>query len=203
MLFLIDGDNNLHNGLHGVDFLSEDDTVLIFYNSAVNITKAKALTQNSKATVQYIPSVRNGKNSIDFQIITELGVLIGKNEVEYAYIISKDNGYLSSISSLKKRYNSSFTDVVLEESIEKCLKFSFIIKSTTKEELCDNFVAEYGEGMGSLMYNHISKLFTPKRGRRPRRKPAQAEAAAQAVTTAQVEAETEAQSNEQRIGFTP
>lgn len=42
--------------------------------------------------MQYVESIRGGKNSIDFQIITELGVLVGKHEADYAYVISQDQG---------------------------------------------------------------------------------------------------------------
>ena len=31
MIFLVDGDNNIGTGLKGVDMLSDQDTVLIFY----------------------------------------------------------------------------------------------------------------------------------------------------------------------------
>ena len=52
---------------------------------------------------QYIESVRDGKNSIDFQIITELGVLVGKREADFAYVISQDKGYAASIDALRVR----------------------------------------------------------------------------------------------------
>ena len=77
MIFLVDGDNNIGTGLKGVNMLSEQDTVLIFYQKGLPLNKIQKLCEGSKASIQYIESVRGGKNSIDFQIITELGDLAG------------------------------------------------------------------------------------------------------------------------------
>ena len=72
MIFLVDGDNNIGTGLKGVDMLSNQDTVLIFYQKekGLPLTKLQKLCAGTAADVQYIESVRGGKNSIDFQIIT-------------------------------------------------------------------------------------------------------------------------------------
>ena len=51
------------------------------------------LCAGTKAQVQYLESVKGGKNSLDFQIITELGVLVGRGEADFAYVISQDKGY--------------------------------------------------------------------------------------------------------------
>ena len=76
-IFLVDGDNNIGTGLTGIDMLCEQDTVLIFYqkDKGLALSKLQKLCAGTAADVQYIESVRGGKNSIDFQIITELGVL--------------------------------------------------------------------------------------------------------------------------------
>ena len=63
--------------------------------------------------MQYIESVRGGKNSIDFQIITELGVLVGRGEADFAYVISQDKGYEAAMSALHARYASTFREVAL------------------------------------------------------------------------------------------
>ena len=79
--------------------LSDQDTVLIFYQKekGLALSKLQKLCAGTAADVQYIESVRGGKNSIDFQIITELGVLVGRREADYAYVISQDKGYAASI----------------------------------------------------------------------------------------------------------
>ena len=160
MIFLVDGDNNINDGLSGIDMLSQDDTVLIFHQKGAALTKIKTKTGKSKAEIKFIESAKSGKNSIDFQIIAELGVLIGKQEVEFAYIISHDKGYDVPIASLKKRYSKAFKEIDLRESIEKCLKLPFVLKASTKNELSSAFIKEYGNAHGNLIYNHIKSIFT-------------------------------------------
>ena len=80
MIFLVDGDNNIGTGLQGIDLLTADDTVLVFYGKGQSLSSVQKLCAGTKAQVQYLESVRGGKNSIDFQIITELGVLVGRGE---------------------------------------------------------------------------------------------------------------------------
>lgn len=160
MIFLVDGDNNINEGLTGIDMLSQEDVVLIFHQKGATLPKSKKEIEKSKADIQFIESAKAGKNSIDFQIIAELGVLIGKNEVEFAYIISHDKGYAAPIAAMKKRYSKAFKEVDIKESIEKCLQLPFLLKATTKNELSTALVKEYGNAHGSLIYNHLKLIFT-------------------------------------------
>lgn len=159
MMFLVDGDNALTTGLNGIEMLSEEDSVLIFHSKGMQLTKVKNRCSSSKANIQYVESVKEGKNSVDFQIIAELGVLVGRNEVEYAYIISKDKGYEASIAALNKRYANVFHEIALKSSIEECFKLSFMLKAKTKGELHTALVKEYGSSQGLLIYNHLKQVF--------------------------------------------
>jgi len=159
MIFLVDGDNNIGTGLKGIDMLSEQDTVLIFYQKGLTLTKIQKLCAGTAADVQYIESVRGGKNSIDFQIITELGVLVGKREADYAYVISQDKGYTASIEALQARYANAFQEVALRPSIEGCLHLPFILRAADRQELCNALVKEYGSAQGCALYNHLKRLF--------------------------------------------
>lgn len=78
MIFLVDGDNNIGTGLQGIDLLTAEDTVLVFFGKGQTLANVKKLCAGTKAQVQYLESVKGGKNSLDFQIITELGVLVGR-----------------------------------------------------------------------------------------------------------------------------
>jgi len=159
MIFLVDGDNNIGTGLKGIEMLSEQDTVLIFYQKGLTPTKIQKLCAGAKADVQYIESVRDGKNSIDFQIITELGVLVGKREADFAYVISQDKGYAASIDALRVRYADAFQEVALRPSIEECLHLSFILKAASRRELSSALIKEYGAAQGGLLYDHLTRLF--------------------------------------------
>ena len=140
-IYLVDGDNNIGTGLKGIDMLCEQDTVLIFYQ------KGPAL------------SVRSGKNAIDFQIITELGVLVGKREADYAYVISQDKGYAASIEALQTRYAGAFQEVALRPSIESCLYLPFVLRSSSRQDLRNALVREYGAVQGGGLYNHLKRIF--------------------------------------------
>ena len=45
MIFLVDGDNNIGTGLKGIEMLSEQDTVLIFYQKGTTPTKIRGARQ--------------------------------------------------------------------------------------------------------------------------------------------------------------
>lgn len=172
MIFLVDGDNNIATGLKGIEMLSEADTVLVFYQKGLALTKIKKLCAASRADVQYVESVKGGKNSIDFQIITELGVLVGKREADYAYVISQDKGYAASIEALRARYADAFQEVALRPSVEECLHLSFVLKATGRQELCNALVREYGSAQGNLLYNHLKRVFqAPEGGEKALEKP--------------------------------
>lgn len=160
MIFLVDGDNNIGTGLKGVDMLSEQDTVLVFYQkTGLALSKIQKLCAGTRADVQYIESVRSGRNSIDFQIITELGVLVGRGEADYAYVISQDKGYAASIDALRVRYGQAFREVGLRPSIEDCLHLPFILRAESRQDLKQALVREYGEAQGVLLYERLETLF--------------------------------------------
>ena len=180
MIFLVDGDNNISTGLKGVDMLSQQDTVLVFYQKAgLALSKIQKLCAGTQASVQYIESVRGGRNSIDLQIITELGVLVGRGETDYAYVISQDKGYAASIDALRARYADAFREVDLRPSIEACLPLPFLLRSASRQELQSALEQEYGAVRGDLLYNHLKALFEvpespaepekPAKASRPRR----------------------------------
>lgn len=162
MIFLVDGDNNIGTGLKGIDMLSKEDAVLVFYQkSGLALSKIQKLCAGTEADVQYIESVRGGKNSIDFQIITELGVLVGKQEADYAYVISQDKGYAASIDALRARYADAFQEVALRPSIESCLHLAFMRRAATAAELKEGMVREYGQAQGQALFDHLQALFCP------------------------------------------
>ena len=161
MIFLVDGDNNIGTGLQGIDLLTEEDTVLVFFGKGQTLSNVKKLCAGTRAQVQYLESVKGGKNSLDFQIITELGVLVGRGEADFAYVISQDKGYEAAMSALHARYASTFREVALRPSIQDCLQAAFLLRANTKEELAAALTRQYGEVQGELAYQHLEALFAP------------------------------------------
>ena len=161
MIFLVDGDNNIGTGLQGIQLLTAEDSVLIFYGKGQSLASIQKLCANTQAKVQYLESVKGGKNSIDFQIITELGVLVGRGEADFAYVISQDKGYEAAIGALWSRYADTFREVALRPSIQSCLRASFLMRAGSREELAQALNREYGNVQGGLAYAHLEALVAP------------------------------------------
>lgn len=173
MIFLVDGDNHLSEGLQGIDLLTEEDTVLIFYGKGQALAPIQRQCENTRAQVQYLESVRSGKNSIDFQIITELGVLVGRGEAEFAYVISHDKGYESAIGALRQRYATTFREVGRRPSIESCLQGAFLLRPDSKAQLAQSLEKTYGQVWGRLIYQHLKAVFADRTPDRETTAPAQ------------------------------
>lgn len=161
MIFLVDGDNNIGTGLQGIDLLTAEDSVLIFYGKGQSTASIQKLCANTRAQVQFLESVKSGRNAIDFQIITELGVLIGRGEADFAYVISQDRGYEAAVGALWARYAGTFQEVALRPSIQSCLRASFLIRAASREDLARALDQEFGEVQGRLAYAHLEALFAP------------------------------------------
>ena len=173
MIFLVDGDNNIGTGLQGIDLLTAEDSVLIFYGRGQSTASIQKLCANTRAQVQFLESVKSGRNAIDFQIITELGVLIGRGEADFAYVISQDKGYAASIDALRARYANAFQEVALRPSIESCFHLPFILQATDRQSLCNALVKEYGSAQGCALYNRLKAIFqAPEPAAAPEEKPA-------------------------------
>ena len=161
MIFLVDGDNNIGTGLQGIDLLTAEDSVLIFYGKGQSTASIQKLCANTRAQVQFLESVKSGRNAIDFQIITELGVLIGRGEADFAYVISQDKGYEAAVGALWARYAGTFQEVALRPSIQSCLRASFLMRAASQEELARALDQEFGAVQGRLAYAHLEALFAP------------------------------------------
>lgn len=102
--YLVDLENTGLAGLTGLEELSVNDKVIVFYGTrtgAIAFDKHVELTK-AKADVTYSKTERVAKNYLDFQLATYLGYLIGSGQERVYYIISKDKGYESCIEFWKK-----------------------------------------------------------------------------------------------------
>lgn len=77
--FLIDLENVKNQGLVGVELLSSEDRVFIFYSESANSLSIPIIQamNNSRAQIEYVRLQRSGRNAMDFQIVALLGFLIG------------------------------------------------------------------------------------------------------------------------------
>jgi hypothetical protein len=79
----------------GVDNLTEDDEVVIFYSINADSVSFELLHRLMfcKAKLSYFKIRRGGRNALDFQLATYLGYLISARSDAEFYLISKDNGF--------------------------------------------------------------------------------------------------------------
>lgn len=95
-IYYIDYENVHNAGLHGVETLTENDCVHIFYKDSdtMQLPVVKCLLE-SKASVRFERVRRTTLNALDFQLLAELFCSADR---EYEnYIISHDKGYDSAI----------------------------------------------------------------------------------------------------------
>ena len=92
--YFIDYENVHQSGLNGIEKLTENDKLIIFYT-----TNAETLTFSiyeklilCKAEIQLYKVQCGGKNALDFQLSSYIGYIVGKHPKCMCYIISKDNG---------------------------------------------------------------------------------------------------------------
>ncbi|MGN1382425.1 MAG: PIN domain-containing protein [Eubacterium sp.] len=95
--FFIDYENIKQDALKGIERLSEEDKVIVFYSEyAQTMTIPMHLQINNSRAEFIFKEVQVGhKNDLDFQLATELGALVGSGMGDEFYIVSYDKGYQS------------------------------------------------------------------------------------------------------------
>ena len=99
--YLIDFENVKSRGMEGVELLTEEDTVCIFYSDnadSMTFDLHRKLNE-TKANIIYHKVAVGTKNALDFQLATYLGYLICGQQNEGLhpnyFIVTKDNGFTS------------------------------------------------------------------------------------------------------------
>ena len=95
-IFLIDFENVHSEGMAGVDSLTDNDEVVIFYSANADSVSFELLHKLMfcKAKLSYFKIRRGGRNALDFQLSSYLGYLISTRPPSSEfYLISKDNGF--------------------------------------------------------------------------------------------------------------
>jgi hypothetical protein len=122
--FLVDYENVGNcDGLHGVDVLSENDTLIIFYSNCCGKIRYDFLQAIKESDCDFkIMKLQNtGKNALDFYIATECGVLSEKGETQLA-IISNDNGFKAVQDFFMVKNNSKKITLVKAGNVEDAIK---------------------------------------------------------------------------------
>ena len=96
-VILVDFENvNATNGLRGVEYLNERDTLYIFYSGHCGKIRSDQIEaiERSGCTFKSFKLKNTGKNALDFYIAVECGILYEKG-IRHVSIISKDKGFLA------------------------------------------------------------------------------------------------------------
>lgn len=92
---LVDYENvSTTDGLKGVEYLNENDTLIIFYSQCCERIRAEYIEMIEKSQCEFktYKLARTGKNALDFYIAVECGILAVHGEKQIS-IISKDKGF--------------------------------------------------------------------------------------------------------------
>lgn len=94
-VYLVDFENVSSAGISGIQKLTKEDKVYIFYTvNASNMSFAAHLNLlSSPAEVVYYNVASGGKNALDFQLASFLGYLICQGQEKKFCIISNDRGF--------------------------------------------------------------------------------------------------------------
>lgn len=147
-VYLVDFENVRSEGLKGVEQLSSEDKVVIFYSkNADAITfDVHTLLSKSSAEIETYRILRGGHNSLDFQLSTYLGYLVMENSYKEIVIISRDKGFLCVTNfweenkdkcncaiKLCKSIRAAFDNVELENDFDEEFAGHFIERLSGKD----------------------------------------------------------------------
>lgn len=95
MIYLVDFENVTSAGISGIQKLTKEDKVYIFYtvNASTLSFAAHLNLLSSPAEIIYYNVASGGKNALDFQLSSFLGYLISQGKDKDFCIISNDKGY--------------------------------------------------------------------------------------------------------------
>ncbi len=141
-VYLVDFENVRSEGLRGVENLSADDKVVVFYSKNADAISLDVcmLLNRSKADIETFRILRGGRNSLDFQLSTYLGYLVMENCYRKIYIVSEDKGFLCAISFWEENSELCNAQIRLCKSVANADK-----ENSTSEAYDDGLTGKFLE----------------------------------------------------------
>jgi len=185
-VYMIDYENVSVSGLVGLEQLTVNDIVYIFYTeNADRLTfSAHRKLLECAAQIRYYKAEAGGKNALDFQIVTYLGYLIHENSKADYHLITKDSGFDSVITFWQKQNISVSRMADLsspcsceqeKEMMEKLLELlspedvknvcAMVQKYKTKQGLNNALMKKYDNKKTSEIYRVIKPYIADKKAR--------------------------------------
>ena len=183
-IFLVDYENVNAGGLHGIELLGHGDKVLLFYTeraATLPIALHKKISA-SKADVDYFEVLFGSKNSLDFQLSSYLGYLIGQEPKEEYYIVSRDNGFKAVRDFWTKRgikadlamnltkQSTAIIEARLREILPQYPEDIALIRDLmerykTKQGFNNALIKEFGSEKTGIIYKAMKPLLGDMKGR--------------------------------------
>lgn len=110
------------DGLKGIDYLCEKDTLIIFYSQCCEKIRAEYIESIERCGCEFKirKLVKTGKNALDFYIASECGRISQTGEKQIA-IISKDKGFSAVPDYFRVNAETDNISVVIANNIENAL----------------------------------------------------------------------------------
>ncbi|MDE6036617.1 MAG: hypothetical protein K2G36_12005 [Ruminococcus sp.] len=125
--FFIDYESVHQNGMNGIEKLTENDKVIIFYTPA-NETLSFALYKkmiSSDAVIELYRVQNGGKNAVNFQVCTFIGYILGNIPEAECHIISNDTSYEYVLNFWKERN----TEISMSSDILKIIQKKSVVNA--------------------------------------------------------------------------
>jgi len=155
-VYLIDYENVYIDGLQGIEKLTEQDSVYIFYTQNrcgltfglyQQLISCKAEIHLNEVAM----SLKNNdpvKNALDIQLMMFLGYVIGQKQHHEIYIISKDKDFRLGLEFYQKYIQDEEIKLKIRSSVEN----SFQEEASQVPEAYENFVASLRESVSQGIF---------------------------------------------------
>ncbi len=159
-VYLIDGDNGPTERIKGIECLSNDEQVQIFFGTKnpyyVSEQNQKKVRERTAATVVFFP-IPAGKNAVDFAIAVRAGCFAAKAEETIVYLVSLDRDFQLIANAVQRE---KFADFQLKK-IENILQGVAANPRgmTNLQTIYHLLMEEFGSQAGQALYQRTKELF--------------------------------------------
>lgn len=160
MVYFIDGDNVGRTGTEGIQNLSPETEVNIYYNLQNGYWSAGSNRQDiagvAECRLQYT-CVETAANATDFAVMRDASARLEKDGSAIIVLVSRDKHFRTIERQLKSKHPGSV--IVLAESIKEGFQKTFILDVSSLSGFQDALSIAYGEYKGTEAYERVKKAF--------------------------------------------
>jgi len=153
MIYLIDYENVHNDGMEGYEYLTEADSLYIFYSKAAPNIRKKIAAKifDSSMEVHLYKLFEPRKNAIDYYIAAKTGQLVERFRPDRLAIVTKDQGF-QSIADFWGHAAEDKCKIILEKNIAEC-----ILKAKTRDGQFDTVQYDYMQVPLEMSFHEYEK----------------------------------------------